>query len=190
VNCVRFCFWRRPWLFLFVYEISSETLNTFAPNSQRRRVWSLSRTSLNVKVKGQRSRLPGTKKRGFRRPACGLCFGKNTFAVVFGGIWNMSALLNGFAPNSQGRHVWSLAWTSLYVNCQGQFFLIFNLFISRSHQLKHHKTYNKKQMTRPEWRVQGEKPLTYSHINSHNIHTLLDGKSCKITICQVWRTTC
>jgi len=24
-------------------------------------------------------------------------------------------------------------------------------------------------MTRPEWRVQGTKPLMYSHINSHNI---------------------
>ena len=45
---------------------------------------------------------------------------------------------------------------------------------------------------RPEWRVQGTKPLMYSHINNHNtgIHTLLDDKSYKITICQVWRTTC
>jgi len=44
-------------------------------------------------------------------------------------------------------------------------------------------------MTRPEWRVQGTKPLMYSHINNHNtgIHTqLLDDKSYKITICQVW----
>jgi len=41
-------------------------------------------------------------------------------------------------------------------------------------------------MTRPEWRVQGTKPLMYSHINSHNIHIqLLDDKSYKITICQV-----
>ena len=49
-------------------------------------------------------------------------------------------------------------------------------FISRSPQLKHHKTHNnKKQMTRPEWHVQDTKPLIYSHINSHinshNIHT-------------------
>jgi len=26
-------------------------------------------------------------------------------------------------------------------------------------------------MTRPEWRVQGTKPLMYSHTNSHNIHS-------------------
>jgi len=28
-------------------------------------------------------------------------------------------------------------------------------------------------MTRPEWRVQGTKPLVYSHVNNHNtdIHT-------------------
>ena len=39
--------------FLFVYEISREPLNRFAPNSHGRRVWSLARTSLNVKVKRQ-----------------------------------------------------------------------------------------------------------------------------------------
>ena len=39
-------------LVLFLYEISREPLNGFAPNSQGRRVWSLARTSLNVKVKG------------------------------------------------------------------------------------------------------------------------------------------
>jgi len=36
--------------FLFVYEISREPLNGFAPNSHGRRVWSLARTSLKVKV--------------------------------------------------------------------------------------------------------------------------------------------
>jgi len=45
---------------LFVYEISPGRLNGFAPNSQGRRVWSVARTSLNVKVRGQRSRSPGT----------------------------------------------------------------------------------------------------------------------------------
>jgi len=35
------------------YEISREPLNGFAPNSHGRRVWSLARTSLKVKVKGQ-----------------------------------------------------------------------------------------------------------------------------------------
>jgi len=50
VNCITFCFWRCLWLFLFVYEISPELLNGFAPNSQGRRVWSLAGTSLKVKV--------------------------------------------------------------------------------------------------------------------------------------------
>jgi len=36
--------------FLFAYEISRELLNGFAPNSQGRRVWSLARTGLKVKV--------------------------------------------------------------------------------------------------------------------------------------------
>jgi len=42
--------------FLFVYEIYPEHLKGFAPNSQGKRVWSLARTSLNIEVKGQRSR--------------------------------------------------------------------------------------------------------------------------------------
>jgi len=50
VNCITFCFWRCLWLFLFVYEISPELLNGYAPNSQGRRVWSLAGTSLKVKV--------------------------------------------------------------------------------------------------------------------------------------------
>ena len=51
----RFCFWCCQFLFfLFVYEISREPLNGFALNSHERRVWSLARTSLKVKVKGQR----------------------------------------------------------------------------------------------------------------------------------------
>jgi len=45
--------------FVFVHEISREPLSGFAPNSQRRRVWSLARMNLNAKVKGQRSRSPG-----------------------------------------------------------------------------------------------------------------------------------
>jgi len=39
--------------FLFVYEIARKPLNGFVPNSHGRRVWSLARTSLTVKVKGQ-----------------------------------------------------------------------------------------------------------------------------------------
>jgi len=60
VNCGRFCFWRRL-CSLFVYEISREPLNGFAPNSQERRIWSLARRNSKVRVKGQRSRSPGTK---------------------------------------------------------------------------------------------------------------------------------
>ena len=49
-------------LFLFVYEISQELLNRFAPNSHRRCVWSLTHTSLKVKVKGKVTReSTGTK---------------------------------------------------------------------------------------------------------------------------------
>jgi len=54
--------------FLFVYEISSEPVNGFAPNSPGRRAWSLARTSLNCQVQ-------------FRRPACGLCLEKNICAL-------------------------------------------------------------------------------------------------------------
>ena len=39
--------------FSFVYEISPEPLNGFAPNSRGTRAWSLTHTSLKVKVKGQ-----------------------------------------------------------------------------------------------------------------------------------------
>ena len=46
---------------LFVTQIPREPLNGFALNQQGRRVWSLARTSLNVKVKAQGSRSPGTK---------------------------------------------------------------------------------------------------------------------------------
>jgi len=45
-------FLRRQSVF-FVYEISLEPLSGFAPNSHRRRVWSLARTSLKFKVKCQ-----------------------------------------------------------------------------------------------------------------------------------------
>jgi len=48
---------------LFGPQIFRERLNRFAPNLQGRRVWSLARTNLNVNVKGQKSKSPGTKKR-------------------------------------------------------------------------------------------------------------------------------
>jgi len=37
-------------LLFFVYEISVEVLNRFAPNSHGRRVWSLAHMSLKVKI--------------------------------------------------------------------------------------------------------------------------------------------
>jgi len=54
VNCGRFCFWRRQSFFVCVWNISGTA-------EHRRRVWSLARMSLKVKIKGQRSRSPGTK---------------------------------------------------------------------------------------------------------------------------------
>jgi len=51
--------------FLFVYEISRESLNRFAPNSHGRRVCSIARTSFKVKVRGQ-----GHKG---QKHSCGLC---------------------------------------------------------------------------------------------------------------------
>ena len=43
-------FFRRTATFLFLYEISREPLNGFAPSSHGRRTLSLARTSLKVKV--------------------------------------------------------------------------------------------------------------------------------------------
>jgi len=43
-------------VFCFVYEIPREPLNGFAPNSHGRRVWSLARTSLKVKVRGHQGK--------------------------------------------------------------------------------------------------------------------------------------
>jgi len=63
---------------LFVYEISRELLNIFAPNSHGGHVWSLAQTNLKVKVKCQGHR--GQKMaffRPFRQPACGLCLVKH-----------------------------------------------------------------------------------------------------------------
>jgi len=50
-------------IFLFMHQISREPQNGFAQYSQGGRVWSLAWTSFKVKVKGQRSRSPGTKTR-------------------------------------------------------------------------------------------------------------------------------
>jgi len=57
VNCGRFCFWRRQSVvFCLCMKYLGEPLNGFAPRSHGRRVWSLARMSLKVKVKGQRDK--------------------------------------------------------------------------------------------------------------------------------------
>ena len=71
--------------FLFVYEMSRETLNGFAPNSHGRRVWSLAQTNLKVKDKDQRSKTPGTKKLYFSAlsAACvRFVFGKTSLTSI------------------------------------------------------------------------------------------------------------
>ena len=65
--------------FLFVNEISREPLNRFAPNSYGRRVRSLARTSLKVKIKGQGHQGQNGIFRPFRRPVCGLYLVKAKF---------------------------------------------------------------------------------------------------------------
>ena len=71
--------------FLFAYEISRQPLSEFAPNSQRRRVLSFARMSLKVKVKGQRSRSPGTKRHfsALSASECGLCLVKHLHHISF-----------------------------------------------------------------------------------------------------------
>jgi len=72
--------------FLFVHEISREPVNGLAPkNSHGRRVWSLARTSLNVKVNSNVKVARDKKRhfRPFRRPACGLSLVKHLYPLVF-----------------------------------------------------------------------------------------------------------
>jgi len=51
VNCARFCFWcHLSVVFCLCMKCLGEPLNGFVPNSDGRRVWSLTQTSLKVKV--------------------------------------------------------------------------------------------------------------------------------------------
>jgi len=63
--------------FLFVYEISPQPLNGFAPNSHCRRSDAFKGRGQRSKVKGQGHQ--GLKRyfRPFRRPACVLCLAKH-----------------------------------------------------------------------------------------------------------------
>ena len=68
-----------------MYEVSREPLNGFASHSRGRRVWSFSRTSLKVKIKGQGSRSPGqTAFSALSAAACDLCLVKHLSPLVFG----------------------------------------------------------------------------------------------------------
>jgi len=77
--------------FVCVYEISREPLNGFEPNSQGRRAWSLARKSLQVKVKDQRSRSPGTK---------------TVFFVPFGSLRAVYVWQNIFTPLVMNFILW------------------------------------------------------------------------------------
>jgi len=66
-----------PSVCVLLCEISWEPLNGFAPNSQRRRVWSVAWKSLKVKVKGQDHQGQKRHFQPFRRPACGSCLVKH-----------------------------------------------------------------------------------------------------------------
>jgi len=132
--------------FLLVYEISREPLNGFAPKWQGRRVWFVARMNLNVKIKGQRLRSPGTKTgvfsgyHGNRRTdlrriwnshgRCVWCLVPTSLKVRVKGQRSRSPRTktgfsggylgnNGFARNSRGRRVRSLARTSLKVKIKG-----------------------------------------------------------------------
>jgi len=84
VNCIRVCFWRPQSGFLFVYEISREPLNGFAPNSLGRRVLSRVGTSLKVKVKGQGHRGQKTNFSALSAAGCvRFMFGKTSLASSY-----------------------------------------------------------------------------------------------------------
>jgi len=65
-----------------VVEISREPLNGFAPNSQGRRVWFLTRMGLNVKVKGQGHHGQKTAFSALSSASVGFVFGKISLALV------------------------------------------------------------------------------------------------------------
>jgi len=69
-------------LFVYVYLlISREPLNGFAPNSQGRRIFSLARTSLKVKVKGQGHQEQKAAFFGISAACVRFTFGKTSLAT-------------------------------------------------------------------------------------------------------------
>jgi len=83
---------------------TAEQICTKFTNAQGRRVWSLARMRLSVKVKGQ-----GHEGQNM----------KNCWVVQHQMEPISREPLNGFAPNSQGRRVWFLAQTTLNVKVKG-----------------------------------------------------------------------
>ena len=71
--------------YLFVYEISREPLNEFAPNSQGRHAWSLARTSLMLrsKIKGQGHQGQKTVFSALLAACVRFMFDKTPLALVF-----------------------------------------------------------------------------------------------------------
>jgi len=65
---------------LFVYGISREPLNGFAPNSHGRRFWSLARTSLKVNVKGHGHHGQKRHLSALSAACVRFVFGKTSFA--------------------------------------------------------------------------------------------------------------
>ena len=104
VNCGSSCFWRRPSVvFLSSYEISPESLNGFAPNSHWRRVRSLARTSLNVKVKGQGHQGQNTAFFGPSAACVHFMFGKTSLASSY---FNLLQKLLLFSFSICGQQLW------------------------------------------------------------------------------------
>jgi len=78
--------------FLFVNQIYPELLNRFPPNSQGRRVWSLARTSLNVKVTRD------------KRTCCALLSPPGSDGMERARCKQCHAAANGTTPSLQGGH--------------------------------------------------------------------------------------
>jgi len=77
-------------VFLSVYEISPELLNTFVSNAHGRRVWSLARTSLKVKIKSQGQEAQKQHISVLLAACVHFMFGKTSLASTFKMNWHLS----------------------------------------------------------------------------------------------------
>ena len=101
--------------FLFVYEISWELLSGFAPDSQGRHVWSLARTSLNLKVKGKGHHGQNGIFRSFQWPACSLCLVKHLQPLVYRSVWLSGSTWVSVDDATQRRSQLVLAWVKKHL---------------------------------------------------------------------------